>query len=76
MKLLHGDICSQILKAFYSTYTILPSRLDKSFYVNFLLIEMQSLGLKVESNKKHSVFYKENLIGDINLDIVVNNSLY
>lgn len=75
MELLHGDICSQILKAFYTTYTILPSGLDKSFYQNVLLIELESVGLKVETNKKHPIFYKDNLIGDINLDAVVNNSV-
>ena len=73
MELLHGDISSLILKAFYSTYTILPYGLDKSFYVNTLLLEMKSLGLSIEENKKHKIFHKENLIGEINLDVVVNN---
>jgi len=50
MEMLHGDICSLILKAFYSTYTVLPFGLDKSFYANFLSIEMQSLGLKIAAN--------------------------
>jgi GxxExxY protein len=75
MELLYGDICSLILKAFYSTYTILPQRLDKSFYTNILLIEMQSLGLKVEKNKKQQIFYKDNLIGELDLDFVVNKSV-
>ena len=73
MELLHGDICSAILKAFYSTYTVLPSGLDKSFYANFLIIEMESLGLTVEANKSLSVFYKDKNIGTLTIDIVVNN---
>jgi GxxExxY protein len=73
MELLHGDICSLILKAFYSTYTILPFGLDKSFYINTLLLEMKSLGLNVEENKKHKLFHRNTLIGEINLDIVVND---
>ena len=40
MELLHGDICSTILKAFYGVYTILPSGLDKDFYTNALEIEL------------------------------------
>ena len=75
MELLHGDICSLILKAFYSTYTVLPFGLDKSFYTNFLIIEMQSLALKVEVNKRHPIFYKDNIIGEFTFDIVVNNSV-
>ena len=75
MELLHGDICSTILKAFYSTYTVLPFGLDKSFYTNFLIIEMQSLALKVEVNKRQPIFYKDNIIGEFTFDIVVNNSV-
>ena len=75
MELLHGDICSLILKAFYSTYTVLPFGLDKSFYANFLSIEMQSLGLKIAANKKQLIFYKENIIGELSFDIVVNNAV-
>ena len=75
MEILHGDICSTVLKAFYSTYTVLPFGLDKSFYTNFVIIEMQSLGLKVEANKKHPILYKENIIGELTFDIVVNNSV-
>ena len=75
MELLHGDICSLILKAFYSTYTVLPFGLDKSFYANFLCIEMQSLDLKIQDNKKQQIFYKENIIGELTFDIVVNNAV-
>ena len=73
MELLHGDICSEILKAFYGVYTILPSGLDKSFYTNALEIELKSLGLTVEVNKKIPILYKDKNIGELTIDIVVNN---
>ena len=73
MELLHGDICSTILKAFYGVYTILPSGLDKDFYTNALEIELQTLGLTVEVNKNISVLYKDKSIGELTIDIVVNN---
>ena len=73
MELLHGDICSTILKAFYGVYTVLPSGLDKSFYTNALEIELQTLGLTVEVNKKITVLYKDKSIGELTIDIVVNN---
>ena len=75
MEMLHGDICSLILKAFYSTYTVLPFGLDRLFYANFLTIEMQSLGLKVEVNKKQPVSYRDNIIGEFTFDFVVNNAV-
>ena len=75
MELLHGDICSTILKAFYSIYTVLPFGLDKDFYTNTLAIEMQSLELKVEVSKRQSIIYKDNFIGEFTFDIVVNNSV-
>ena len=72
MELLHNDICSTILKAFYSIANALPFGLDKSFYANALAIELQTLGLKTEVDKPQTVFYKEQKIGDLNLDILVD----
>ena len=62
MELLHGDICSTILKAFYGVYTILPSGLDKDFYTNALEIELQTLGLTVEVNKKFRFYTKTKVL--------------
>lgn len=73
MELLHGDICSIILKAFYGVYTILPSGLEKEFYKNALAVEMQDMGLTVETNKNIPVLYKEKNIGQLTIDMVVNN---
>ena len=75
MEMLHCDICSLILKSFYSTYTVLPFGLDRLFYANFLTIEMQSLGLRVEVNKKQPVSYRGNIIGEFTFDFVVNNAV-
>jgi GxxExxY protein len=73
MQLLHSDICSTILKAFYSIANALPFGLDKSFYTNALAIELQILGLKTEADKPQTVFYKKQKIGELNIDIVVDN---
>ncbi len=73
MELLHGDISSNILKGFYSIANALPFGLDKSFYVNALVIELQQSGLEIELNKQQTVFYKEKEIGKLTLDIAVNN---
>ena len=62
MELLHGAICSTILKAFYGVCTVLPTGLDKSFYTNALEIELQTLGLTVEVNKKFRFYTKTKVL--------------
>ena len=73
MELLHGDICSTILQGFYSAGNALPFGLEKYFYTNTLIIELQTLGLTIEENVQQELFYKSKSIGDLNLDLVVNN---
>ena len=41
-----------------------------------MIIELQTLGLKVEENKKVEIFYKSKTIGELNLDLVINNSVF
>ena len=52
MELLHGDISSTILKAFFTVANALPFGLEKTLYANALNIELQSLGLQTETNKQ------------------------
>ena len=73
MELLHGDICSTILQGFYSVGNALPFGLEKEFYKNALIIELQTLGLTIEENKNQEIFYKQKSIGELTLDLVVNN---
>ena len=73
MELLHGDICSTILQGFYSIGNALPYGLEKTFYTNALIIELQTLSLTVKENQKQEIFYKSKPIGDLNLELVVNN---
>ncbi len=71
MELLYNDICTTILKAFYTIANALPFGLEKHFYANALVIELQTLGLKIEVNKPQPVFYKEQKIGVLSVDIEV-----
>ena len=73
MELLHGDNCSTILQGFYSVDNALPFGLEKSFYTNALIIELQNLSLKVQENVQQEIFYKQKSIGELTLDLVVNN---
>ena len=73
IELLHGETCSAILQGFYSVGNALPFGLEKHFYKNALIIELQTLGLTVEENKKQEIIYKQKNIGELTLDLVVNN---
>ena len=75
MELLHSDICSTILQGFYSVGNALPYGLEKTFYINALIIELQTLVLTIKENQKQEIFYKSKQIGDLNLELVVNNSV-
>ena len=75
MELLHGDICSTILQGFYAVGNALPYGLEKIFYKNALIIELQTLGLKVEENVQQELFYKSKPIGKLNFELVINNSV-
>ncbi len=52
MELLHGDISSTILKGFYTVANALPFCLDKGFYCNALMIELQELGLTIDNDQQ------------------------
>ncbi len=39
------------------------------------MMELQSMGLKVECQKPIKVYYKENIVGDYYADIVVNETV-
>lgn len=47
----------------------------ESIYQKSLAIELQSVGLQVEIEKPVSVFYKQQLVGEHRLDLLVENSV-
>lgn len=70
--MLHKELTGEILKAFYDVYNSLGYGFLERVYQNALFFELQSRGFKVEAQKKISVFYKGQLVGDYFADIVVN----
>ena len=75
MELLHADVTSTILKGFYAVANDIPFGLDKSFYCNALTIELQQSGLKIDNYKTINVKYKDSVIGQLTIDLVVNNAV-
>lgn len=75
MELLHKNITASILQAFFNVAKLLPFGLDKSFYINALTNDIQQAGFTVQANKLVDIFYNEKVIGQLNFDIIVNNSV-
>ena len=73
MELLHENISNLILKSFYGSKNQLPIELDISFFKNALEIEMKEEGLEVEQNRTFEIHYKQQVIGNLMIDFVINN---
>ena len=54
----HKVITEKILKAYYNVYNSLGFGFLEKVYEKALLIELQELGLTVESQKQINVYYK------------------
>lgn len=73
--MLHKELTSEILKAFYDVYNELGYGFLERVYQNALFFELQSRGFNVEAQKRISVYYKEIMVGDYIADIVVNETV-
>jgi GxxExxY protein len=68
---LHSEITGQILKGFFTVYNELGYGFLEKVYERALVNELINLGLCVESQKKITVYYKDEVVGDYYADIVV-----
>ena len=72
-KYLHSEITKQILRIFYCIYNNLGCGFDKSMYIKAMIIELRKSELQCEAYKNIPIFYQANDLGDIIVDIVVEN---
>jgi len=72
-KFLHSEITNKIIQAFYTVYNHFRFGYPKSVYLRSILIEMNNLGLICERGKKVKVYYQNQVVGEFETDIVVNN---
>jgi len=75
MQLLHSDITSKIIKAFYNVYNEMGFGFLEKSYENAMLIELNEMGLNCEKQKPIKVFYKEKEVGNYFADIIVENKV-
>lgn len=70
--MLHEEITSQIIKAFYKVNNTLGFGFLEKVYENAMKIELARMGLKVEQQKNIRVNYEGMEIGDYYADLLVN----
>ncbi len=73
--LLHTDITSRIIKAFFNVYNQLGYGFLENVYQRALLLEMPKWGLECSKNYPIKVYYDGLSIGNYFADIVVEKSV-
>lgn len=72
---IHSDITKRIIKSFYTVYNKLGFGFLEKVYENAMMIELMSDGLYCEKQKPIKVYYKEKIVGDYYVDILVENKI-
>ncbi len=71
----YEEITHKIIGAAYKVYNQLEFGFLESVYHSAMLIELAKYDLKVESEKPLNVFYDEQVVGEFNVDLFVNNAV-
>ena len=72
---LHGEITKEIIGAAFEVWKVLGYGFLEKVYENALLEELKSRGLKAEAQKPAIVFYKNRIVGEYCVDILVEDSV-
>jgi GxxExxY protein len=70
---LHKDLTEKIISAFYNVYNTLGFGFLEKVYENALTIELNNIGLEVETKLPINVYYKESNAGNYFADLVVES---
>ncbi len=71
----HHGITETIIGCAYRVFNELGFGFLESVYENSMLLELQGMGLKAETQKPVNVFYKGNQVGDFVADIIVEDKI-
>lgn len=71
----HELLTEQIIQAFYKAYNILGFGFLEKVYQNALMHELQTKNLSIEPQKRITVFYLGNVVGEYFADIVVEGKV-
>ena len=72
---LFSDITEKIIKCFYIVFDELGAGFLELVYMKALIIELENIGLNIDSEKEIKVNYKGTIIGNYRTDIVVEDKV-
>jgi GxxExxY protein len=75
MELLHADLTSRIIKAFYKVYNQLGHGFLEKVYQNALYYELKNQGFDCKAQYKIDVYYLNKRVGDYFADIIVDDKV-
>ena len=73
--LLHKEITSKIIRAFYTVYNTLGYGFLEKVYENALILELEKLGLKVKKQVSINVYYNGRIVGKYFADLLVGDKI-
>jgi len=73
--MLHKDLTSQIIKAFYNVFNELGYGFLESVYENAMLIELGKMGLDASNQILIRVYFSGEIVGRFKADILVENTV-
>lgn len=74
-KLAHEELTGRIIACAIEVHKALGPGFLESIYEAALVVELKRAGLKVESQKPLRIFYREALVGEHRLDLVVEDKI-
>ncbi|MBT3315947.1 MAG: GxxExxY protein [Anaerolineae bacterium] len=73
--LLHKEITSEIINAFYKVYNTLGYGFLEKVYENGLALELEKRGIKVEKQVPIQVYYENKIVGKYFADLLVTDAV-
>ena len=70
--MIHEELTSRIIGAFYTVYNTLGYGFLEKVYENALVIELRKLGMLAEQQRKIDVFYDGQRVGEYYADFLVD----
>ncbi|HEY8366368.1 MAG TPA: GxxExxY protein [Bacteroidia bacterium] len=71
----YSDITSKVIKAFFKVYNSLGFGFLERVYENAMFIELNNMGLNVEKQKRLTVYYENQQIGNYFADFLIEEKV-
>ena len=71
----YSEITNKIIQAYYEVYNKLGIGFEKDIYINALAIKMKALDLQVENYIKKELFFENELIGELVVDMYIEDCI-